>query len=191
MNNYYVLERENNDSYPLFSSDEERGTQIACGEIVDLLPGPVALRLGNPVPASPIFVDFHTMPEPVVSARLQAVLGLLHLYRVQLVPALVKNLGGSVPYWVVNVCNRFPAVDMAKSKYTRDASGDIGILEMLVLDPAKLEAVPEEQRLMFVPSDYESIWLVEESVKIAMESIRPKGVRFFSLDDWDDGAAFR
>lgn len=191
MNRYYVLERENNDSYPLFSSDEERGTQIACGEIVDVLPGAVALRLGNPVPAAPVFVDFHTMPEPVVSARLHAVFALLHLYRVQLVPAQVKHRGGSIPYWVVNVCNRFPAVDIAKSKYTTDASGDIGILEKLVLDSAKLGAVPEDQRLMFVPAEYESIWLVEESVKTAMEGVKPKGVRFFSLEDWDDAAAFR
>jgi hypothetical protein len=191
MNLYYVLERENNDAYPLFSSNEERGTQIACGEVVNVMEGPVALRVGSPVPQAPQFVDYHVMPEPVVSKRLYEVLDPLHLHRVQLVPAVVTHNKQELPYWVVNVCNRLPAVDMAKSRYTRDASGDIGILEKLVLDPAKLDAVPNDQKLMFVPTEYESIWLVHESVKNVMEQAKPQGVRFFSLDEWDDAAAFR
>lgn len=188
---YYVIERENDDRYPLLAWDDERGVKVARGEPVPDTTTPVRLRLGAPIPAHPVMVDFHVLPEPVVSAKIASVLRELALPEVQLVPAYIRVKGTAHERWILNVMRRIQALDLAQSTYQRDASGDLSMLERIVLDAAALETLPVEERLVFRPKEYGALWLLERSVKEAIEATQPVGLRFFHVRDWDDTVAFR
>lgn len=188
---YFVLETENNSSYPLFSSDEDRGGQLGRGEPVDLLDGPFRLRLGDPIPKAPKFVDLHVMPNPVISIRLHAALEPLNLHKVQYVPAVVPHKGELHTFYIMHVMNRISAIDLAKSQYTKLPSGRISILEKIVLDEAKLKELRLDERLVFLAKEHTSVWFFHQSVKERIEAIEPVGVRFFAVNQWDDTVAFK
>lgn len=80
---------------------------------------------------------------------------------------------------------------MKRSRYQPDLDGSILIPEKVVLDAKKLAKVPLERRLLFRPQEYGTMWLYHESVKDVIESVKPVGLRFFSLRDWGDTVAFR
>jgi hypothetical protein len=64
---YYVVEREANDDYPLLAWDESCSSIIKHPTIS--IDKPLNFRLGEPVPLNPIFADFLKSPDPVVSEK--------------------------------------------------------------------------------------------------------------------------
>lgn len=192
--NYYVLERQNDDSHPLlgWSDDDPTDAETIFARNEEFLSTqPVRLRLGRPIPKHPQLVDYHVLPEPVISEKLAAVLAPMLLHMVQLVPAVIPLDGIDHPYYLLHVRNRVECLDMRRTKYEPRLDGGIAILERIVLDEDKLRRVPEANRLLFCPQEYETIWLAHESVKNALEAVSPVGLRFFHVDDWGDTVSFR
>jgi hypothetical protein len=185
--NYFVVERANNNSYPLLSWDEPSFRRSE--EVVRTTP--VRLRLGKPVPKKPQMVDFHVLPEPVVSKKIRDLLVPMNLLDVQLVPAQVTVDARVFDYWILHVRRCIEALDLARSKYEAGTRGEIMIPEKIVLDDRKLEKVPLDERLLFRPKEYGTVWLFHQRLKDAIEAVNPVGLRFFHVRDWDDTVAFQ
>ncbi len=90
---YYVVEREDNDAYPLLTWDESSSfiKRHPTTSISISIDKPLNFRLGEPVPINPIFADFLKAPEPVVSENFANLFFELDLFGVQFIPAKVRN----------------------------------------------------------------------------------------------------
>jgi hypothetical protein len=191
MMNYYVAEPENNDNYPMLSWDDPRSRNVARNEEV-VTTTPVRLRLGAPVPKTPQMVDFHILPEPVISKKLRDVLEPMKLPLVQMVPVqIVTETGTHHDYSLFHVRNRLQCLNISMSRYEANGRGEILILEKPVLDERVLGKVPEEDRRVFRPVEYSGLWLFHEKVMRAIMAARPVGLRFFHVRDWSDTVVFR
>jgi len=191
---YFVLERAASNEHPLLGWAQPSGV-FYKGKAVDVTE-PVRLRLGAPVPANPVMVDHHSLPEPVVSPRVKAVLEPLELHRVQLVPADVKMGENDVRrYWLVHVFNEIPALDMEQSvvEWVSEEGGLIFAIEKLVLKEKVLEELPLSQRQVFVLAEDSSMYLVHGSVVDQVMALKPavEGFRFIPVEQWNVAAPFR
>ncbi|MBU6953554.1 imm11 family protein [Hahella sp. HN01] len=190
---YYVIERENNDDYPLFSWDQESGP-YGGGKAVNS-PAPVHLALGEPISASFKWVDYHALPSPVVSEPLAEILAGLNIYGVELVPALVRNPKDFdepvKKYCLVHIWNRIACLDKTKSVIRTNKAGTrIFSIDQMVLDESVLKDIEEDKRLVFELDEKAAIFLVHQKVKDAILSISPKGCRFFKASDWNSSSSF-
>ena len=187
---YYVLERSGPSSYPLLEWDQS-GSLFRKGTAVAVT-APIRLRLGAPVPRSPVMVDHHSLPEPVVSARIRDVLEPLGLYGVQLVPADVKiDDGDSRRFWLLHVYCRLKCMDMKKSVCRFYPSGSVLSIEKLVLDERTLEEIPLERRLLFVLAESTSVYICHRSIVDTVLAVAPQGLRFVPVEQWNEGAGFQ
>ncbi len=189
---YYIIERENNDNYPLFAWDQSEN-EYNLGKPVEWTE-PLKFRLGEPVPRKPEWVDYHELPNPVISKLVLDALLPLNLYGVQFVPAKVRNpkksLSGSRDYWLVHVWNRIECLDREKSELELLSSGRIFNINRLVLDEKALARVEPESRMIFGLAEKTSVNLVHEKIKEAIESVEPKGVRFINAMEWNSDIVF-
>lgn len=189
---YYVIESENNDQYPMFSWDQlSDGFGIGVPAVVN---GPVKFRLGEPIPPKPQWVDYHVAPSPVVSSLIADVLAPKNIYGVQLVPAEVRDprdpFAEVRDYWYVHVWNRIGCVDKQKSDVEYFKDGSIFSIDELVLDEDVLSKIELSKRLVFELSEKNSVLLIHESVKNLIMSVSPRGCRFFKASDWNSDSTF-
>ena len=153
------------------------------------------LRLRDPVSPTFELVDYHQLPDPVVSPKLANVLALLNIHGIQLVPAVVRNPSDPYSelheYFFIHVWNRIACLDKDNSdlECNRDGTRIFGI-QKLVLDEKVLNGISLPKRLIFELEEKPSVLLIHASVKSAIESISPKGVRFFKATDWNSDLAF-
>lgn len=190
---YYVVERTNNNNYPLFSWDQKsaetgQGVPITYSE-------PLKLRLGEPIPRKPEWTDFHEAPEPVISPLLAHALAPLDIYGIQLIPAKVRNPNEPFPelhdYWFVHVWNRIHCLDKAQSVITTNKAGDlIWGIDKFVLDEKALGHFELEKRLIFELAENTSVLLMHQTIKNAIESVNPKGIRFIPAIQWNSDSTF-
>lgn len=190
---YFVIRRQNNDNYPLFSWDQIE-TEYGLGKPVEYKE-PVKFRLGDPVSPKFEWVDFHSSPDPVVSKRIVDALLPLDLHGVQFIPAKVRNPSDpfSEPrdYWFIHVWNRIHCLDKEKSELEIDeVDGRIWGIEKLVLNEKTLGMFELRKRMMFELAEKTSVLLVHQRVKDAIESVHPKGVRFFEAAQWNSDKTF-
>ena len=191
---YYIIERENNDAYPLFSWDQPRGG-YGLGRPVEYKE-PVKLRLGEPIPPAPVFVDFHEAPNPVVSNLLANVLVPLDIYGIQIISAKVRNPEDKSPftelqdYWLVHVWNRITCLDKENSELELYDDGTIFGIEKLILDENKLGLFELRKRLIFELTENTSVLLIHQTIKDVIESVNPKGCRFFKASEWYSDIVF-
>ena len=189
MNDYYILVRSNNDNYPLLEWDQNSGMFRKWKPVT--ISDPINLRLGEPVPANPEMVDYHSLPKPVVSEKIKNILDPMEIYGIQPLPAKVKVNNDELDYWFVHIFNKIACLDMAKSIYkTTKNSGRVIDITHLVLNEDVLEEIPLENRLVFVLSEYTAVYLYHETVKDAIMSVNPVGLRFFRVDEWSTDIAF-
>lgn len=192
-NEYYVIDRENNDNYPLFAWDQV-ADDFGLGVPAEFS-APVKLRLRDPIAPKFEWVDYHKLPDPVVSARLAKVINALNIYGIQLVPAVVRN--PSAPYadlheyFFIHVWNRIACLDKDNSEIesNRDGTRIFGI-QKLVLDETILGSIGLPKRLVFELQEKTSVLIVHESVKRAIEAISVKGCRFFKASEWNSDIVF-
>ncbi|THB74017.1 MAG: hypothetical protein D6B28_02790 [Gammaproteobacteria bacterium] len=188
-NEYYVIQREHNKHYPL----------LGWKEGVDIHPDmPIVysdafkLKLGKPIPEKYELVDFHKLPEPVVSQKIFDILFQERLINVQFVPAFIEhNENVEYGYYYCHVFNYVPAIDMEKSNYKLDMLGDISILNSFSLSVEKLKKIKLRNRLLFIAEEYESLYIIHESLVEKINKAKPKGVRFIPVDEWSIGSAFQ
>lgn len=193
---YYVVERENNNNYPLFSWDQKsagsgQGVPIQYSE-------PLKLRLGEPLPKKPELVDYHKAPDPVISFPLAQILGKMDIYGIQLIPAKVRNptdpFSELHDYCFVHVWNRIACIDKAKSEIEylddSDPNGMIFSIDKFVMDESAMQQIELKKRLIFELAEKTSILLMHQSIKDAIESINPKGIRFIPATQWSSDSTF-
>lgn len=136
-------------------------------------------------------VDYHSLPDPVVSTKLHDVLAPLRLHQVQFVPAVVDIRGSSMPYWHVNNYNRISCVDEKRSKLEfDDAHEHVSEIEKLVLDEKVLAETPLERRLYFTLKEDISIYVMHRSIMDVVLSANPVGIRFWPVEEWNDSIEF-
>ncbi len=189
---YYVIESENSDNYPMFSWDQlSDGFGIGVPAVYK---EPVKFRLGEPIPPKFEWVDYHVVPSPVVSKLIADVLQPMNIYGIQLVPAKVRNPQDpfSTPrdYWYLHVWNRISCVDKNNSDVQYFKDGKIFSIDKLVLDDDVLSKIELQNRLIFELSEKNSVLLVHKYIKEAIMSVAPKGCRFFNAADWNSDSAF-
>ncbi|MFP2927219.1 imm11 family protein [Pyxidicoccus sp. 3LG] len=188
---YFVVMRAGPSSYPLVEWDEFSGSFYKG--VFAPVSRPIRLRLGAPVPRAPVMVDYHSLPDPVVSERLKDVLEPLDLHGVQLVPADVKVTPDDVRrYWMMHVYNEITCIDRQRSLLSIDEDdGDVLGIKKLVLDEEVLRGIPLEKRRVFALAESVSTILFHQSVMEPVMALKPEGVRFLRADLWNDGAGFR
>jgi hypothetical protein len=153
---------------------------------------PLKLRLGAPVPRSPVMVDYHSLPDPVIATRLKEALELLKLHGVQLLPADVTVKSDDVRrYWLLRIHNEIACMDPQRSVCTYFDNGSVLGIDKLVLDEQVLREIPLEQRLVFCLAESSSVSLFHQSIVDLMLALKPEGLRFIRVDQWNDGAGFR
>lgn len=193
---YYVVESETHKPYPLFSWDQSSGDfglgmPVQCNEVLKF-------RLGDPIPNKFELVDFHEAPQPVISFALARILGKLNIYGIQLIPAKVRNPKDSSEephdYCFVHVWNRIACIDKAKSEIEYldddDPNSMIFSIDKFVMDEASMQKIEIKNRLIFELAEKTSILLMHQSIKDAIESINPKGIRFIPATQWNSDSTF-
>jgi hypothetical protein len=190
---YFVLERENNDDYPLLSWDES-SDGFGLGEHNDNAKS-VKFHIAEPISANFTLVDYHEAPDPVISERLQSVLSPLSVYGVQFVPAIISDLKKPFHdpsnYYLIHVWNRIACLDKRKSQIRSNKAGTrIFSIDQLVLDEASLEKIELPARLMFYLSEKTSVLLIHKDIKEIIQAIEPKGCRFFKVSEWNTSSSF-
>jgi hypothetical protein len=190
---YYVVERENNNNYPLFSWDQQEN-ECGLGKPVNFTE-PLKFRLSEPIPPKLKWVDFHEAPDPVISLPLASLLEKLDIYGIQLIPAKVRNpkdpFSELHDYCLVHVWNRIACLDKTQSVITTNKAGDlIWGIEKFVLDEQALGKFELQNRLIFELAEKTSVLLMHQSIKDAIESINPKGIRFIPATTWNSDSTF-
>lgn len=190
MDEYFVVGRAGSNRYPLLEWEEDGSRYSRMEPVVE--ERPIQLRLGSPVPANPLMVDYHSLPRPVVSQRVRDVLAALSLAGVQLVPADVRVRVDDVRrYYLAHVYQRIAAVDRERSVLDVSERGRVVGIRRLVLDMEKIGQVPLEDRLVFRLAESVSVHLFHESVVSAVLALQPEGLRFTPANSWSDSAGFK
>ncbi len=186
---YYVIERSKDSC--LFSWDQKSGS-FGLGRPVTVTE-PIKVRIGDPIPNSPKLVDFHAMPDPVLSQHIVDVLMPMDLYGVQLVPAKVRNPQAPSDelqdYWFMHIWNELHCLDMDNSVF-EGFDGTIFSIDKLVLNEDVLESFELQNRKIFVLGESPSVRFVHKSIKDAIMSVNPVGCRFFKATEWNDNSSF-
>lgn len=189
---YYVIARENNDHYPLFAWDQSK-SGYNKGKPVEYT-DPLKFRLGKPIPRNFEWVDYHSLPGSVISERILGALSPLDLYGVQFVPAKVSNPNAPSTephdYWYVHIWNRIACLDAEKSELDLYEDGDIFSINKLVLNEEILSMFELRKRMIFELKEKRTVQLVHKTVKEAIESVNPKGIRFFKATEWGSERVF-
>lgn len=188
---YYIVERENNDNYPLFSWDQDSG-EIGMGIPVKY-DKPINLVLGDPISPSFEWVDYHSLPAPVISDPFKNLLAEFNLYDIQFIPALVRYIKTNEikEYWYVNICNRIDCLDNNQSEIDYSSSGDtIFGIDKLVLNDNLLQEISFSRRKLFALSADPTVVVVHQSLKEVVEKSNLRGVRFFKVSDWNSDCLF-
>jgi hypothetical protein len=191
---YYILESENNENYPLFSWDQMSG-KYGLGKPIPYNNEPLKMRLGDPIPKNIEWADIHSAPEIVVSKKIAEVLVPFKLYGIQLVPTVVRDprdpFSAIKPYYFLHIWNRVACLDRELSELDIDEDdGQIWDIEKLVMDERILNDIDINKRLIFELGEKTSITFVHESIKDIIMAINPTGFRFISAMKWNSDSMF-
>lgn len=186
---YYVLEPDNNNSYPMIGASLRPHFQ---GRTVS---GDYSLNiyLDDPMPRKPEYVDFHTSgATPVVSKNIKDLLEPLEIYGIQ----FLKGTTGDVieelklDYYLLHIYSNIECIDKDNSNVDLDDDGDVTDVKSFVIDNVALLKISEDQRLVFELDEYGVIQLFHKSIVDVIESAGLKGLRFIPVKKWNDNAAF-
>ncbi len=191
-NEYYVIERSKDSC--LLSWDQEKGPYGLGRPATVIEPIKVCVD-DEPTLNNSKLVDFHAMPEPVLSQRIADVLVPMDIYGVQFVPVKFSNvktpLDETQEYWFMHIWNELRCLDMDNSELELSRSGNtIFFIDKLVLNEDVLESIELQNRKIFALGESPSRWLVHKSIKDAIMSVNPIGCRFFKATEWNDNSSF-
>ncbi len=189
---YYVIKRENNNNYPLFAWAQSTG-EYNMGKPVEYTE-PLKMTLQKPVQRNFQWADYHSISGSAISRRILDVLLPLDLYGVQFIPAKVSNphepSAEPRDYWYAHIWNRIECLDWDKSELDLYDDGDIASIKKMVFNEKVLGKIKPGKWMIFELEEDCTVHLVHESVKKAIESVEPTGVRFFKATEWDSDRIF-
>ncbi len=131
---------------------------------------------------------------PVFSDEIKKTLGNIDSSCCQIYPAVIVDDHGKYHdnYWVFNVFELLGVLNLEKCRIDDfDPDEEDQTLEQYYLDDDKLSAIPEEERLVFMPkfSDYPHI-IVHEKVVKAFKKHNVDTLNFVKVSDWVMGLQF-
>ena len=190
---YYLIERDNNFMSPLLMNDDENnpgGTmflrnmeRVASETIVHLVFNP-------PYPPKPDMTDYLFLQcRSVFTRRIYDVLKDMAIKDFQLVPALIKDPQGNEysDYWIVGVYKEFAFLDEENSEFDGVTSdGCWNGIEKMAIDKEKMAKIPLEDRLIYVGKESSAYVYYHKSIVDAIMSVNPTGIRFISVEEWED-----
>ncbi|WP_096087842.1 imm11 family protein [Agaribacterium haliotis] len=193
---YYVVERENDNIQALFSWDQSSG-HLGLGQAVDA-EEPLKFRVGEPLPNNINWMDFHTCPDPVISPSLAATLQQSPLHGSQFFKAKVHHPeqadmeAKDYVFW--HIWLELPCLDKENSELDLldddEPDGDIFGIDSLALNEELLNDIEEEQRLVFRLKEHSPVILIHEKIKQKIEKSNARGLRFFPVSDWNSDLCF-
>lgn len=148
-----------------------------------------------PIPEKPQLGDFHYLKQfaPVISERLKNVLESLNLKDVQFLPVVIrdecdnKNEG----FYILHVYNKMKCLDKERSEWEEsffdEEKADI---DKLVLDNAKIDKIPSEDRLVLKVWEDSTHLLFHESVVEKILEIAPTGLTIYRLSKYNPSLPF-
>ena len=187
---YYLIGSDGNPDAPLLNGSGRDSFKFKRIPVV--ITKPVRLVYNPPVPRKPRMIDYHSMPDSVVSRKIYNVLEPMNIKGIQLVPAVIKGKNDVIfeDYWIIHIYNRIDCMDRERSIYETDDDNEVHFIEKLYLDRKKLEEIPVEERLIFSLESHRSKRIYHKSVVEAIMSVNPEGVMFYPIEEWYDGIQF-
>jgi len=192
---YYIIERENNDNYPILDWDEERNPEGSSSSIfsfdepIDDLGYIANLIIADPVPEHPELVDYHYMPPDVFSEKSLSNIKDLNINTAQLIPAKIwLNNVKHEEYSIFHIYEEIDCMHIERSQYKEKAM--MFFIEKLSLDESILDEIKLENRLVFMLGEEPSTKIYHQSIVDKIMATNPKGVRFIRIDEWNIGSAF-
>jgi len=194
---YYVMERENNEHYPILGMDSKStvGGDTFDGSF------PVKLQeddhlifaMDAPIPDKPQLADYLGTPDPVIDEKIKQVLESIIIAGSQYFPASV-HFGGQRHdhYYFLHIYLEIACLHKERSEYEWDEDDpDFYMVDKISLDEAIFNRISESGRWVFRLAEAYGRILVHEHVVEKVMTIKPSGIRFIRVDQWDVGSAFR
>ncbi len=192
---YYLIGSDNTPSVPSLKQGE--GTMSLMFLIretpIELPVEPLELSFRKPIPKKPCMVDFHSLPDSVLSKKIADVLQSMNIEGLQLVPATVVGNDGNEyeNYYIAHIYKHIACMDMKHSKYTiSPLDGDVTDIRMFFLDKEILTEIPLEKRLVFLLKEDIAKRIYHKSVVDAIMAVNPVGIRFYPVKEWHEGIQF-
>jgi hypothetical protein len=113
---------------------------------------------------------------------------------IQFIPIEIESNKGEIikQHYAIHFGNRLRAIDEKNYEGGEpDDFNQILDLERFSLNADLLNNTPIENRISFALDEDPSIILVHQSIYEAINAEDLTGMRFFRVDEWDDGAIFR
>lgn len=131
---------------------------------------------------------------PVFTNEIRKSLGQVDNKCFQLFPAVIVDDSGKYheDYWVFNVFEKMDVLNLEECDIDDfDPEDTRHTIDKYSLDTDKLDALPEKERLVFMPkySDYPHI-MVHESVVKAFKKHNVDPLNFVKVSDWEMGLQF-
>ena len=190
---YYLIERDNKFMSPLLMENDEvnsdgvaflrRLQRVEDGTIIHLVFNP-------PIPQKPDMTDYLWLGYGAVfSQKLYDVLKNIEIKDFQLVPAIIKDPKGNEysDYWIAGVYREFAFLDPDKSEIDEiEPNGRWSGIEKMVINEEEMAKVPLEERLIYKSKESGAYNFYHKSIVDAIMSVNPTGVKFISVEDWED-----
>ena len=190
---YYLIERDNKFMSPLLINNDEinsggtmflRRLQRVDDKTV------VHLEFNPPIPPKPEMTDYLWLQSrEVFSKKIYNILKDIEIKDFQLVPAVIKGKKGEEysDYWIAGIYRNFAFLDKDKSEYYSITSkGSWNGIEKMVIDKELMSEVPLEERLIYVGKESSAYVYFHKSIVDLIMSTNPTGVKFISVEDWED-----
>ena len=186
---YFVLERENIEVYPVISwgnTEMPAATALPDSTILELI-------WAEPIPENGIMVDYHGMPDAIISEKIKNILDKDNIKDIQLVSSTITapNNERFEKYYLFHIFNQIECLDHNNSDI--DFDDDLGIADNItsfMLDEKKLQSIKLEDRLVFIVKEFPILKIIHKTIKEKILSTSPKGVRFIPIKEWNDDINF-
>jgi len=107
----------------------------------------------------------------------------------KLIPTIIRGKKDEeyTDYWATNIFRDFAFLDEEKSEFDgKLSSGRWNGIEKMVIDKELMSAVPLEERLIYAGKESSAYVYYHKSIVDLIMSVNPTGVRFISVEEWED-----
>ncbi|GAA5645949.1 MULTISPECIES: imm11 family protein [Vibrio] len=199
-NDHYYIVFKNYDENTLYLTTHDRSdhrdyeyTKLSGGEPMFFVNGyrdeDLARGISRPIKQAHLDSTY-----PVFSEEIKQTLGTIDSQCCQLYPAVIVDDHDKYHegYWVFNVFEKLDVLNLEKCRIDDfDPEDSRHTIAQYYLDDDKLSAMPEKERLVFMPkySDYPHI-IVHEKVVRAFKKHNVDTLNFVKVSDWVMGLQF-